>query len=166
MTTLNAQPEKAHKQSVTPDHKTSKTFTKGDMMEIYRRNSLPGIYAELPFIRMGGCAFIDSSDDIGVVRFLWDCAAGNRCISELDAGNFIFVKADVPSLLFNNKEFSGEFVEWLIYFWKSGDKHHVSEPGKHRPFEAVDLESAGISISYLFSIADGLIDGNERGISG
>lgn len=166
MANHRSRPEKALNQSVAPSHKTLNIFTKGNIMNIYRNNALPGIYVELPFIRVSNGGFVDSTADIGLIRFFRECAEGKRCISELNSENLIVVKVDVPFKVINNKERSGEIIEWFFYFWKPGDKTHVSEPGKRRPFEAVDLESAGINVDYLFSIADGLIGRGDRKVPG
>jgi len=145
-------------QHVGRSHKNFNLFIIGDTMHIFRSKTIPNIYTELPFIREGKGAFVDSAADTDRISFFQECAEGKRCISELDTQNRIIIMVKIPSEVINSQEHSGEAVEWSIYYWKPGDKHHTSEPGKHRPFEAVDLERAGISREYLFSVSDGSID--------
>lgn len=142
------------KQRVASGHTTSNPFIAGDIMNIYRESPLPGIYTKLPFIREGKAAFVNCTADIGLIRFFRDCAEQKRCVSELYPKNLIVVKADIPSGVISSRKFSGEVIDWFLYFWKPGDKHHASEQSKHRPFEAVDLERAGIDTDYLFSISE------------
>ena len=123
-------------------------------MEIYRKSAISDTYAELPFVRLGNGSFVDSLDDSGLIKLFRECAEGRSCISELDSENLIMVKVDVPSRVINSKEHSGEIVEWLFYFWKPRDKQHVSDFFKHWPYEAVNLENAGIDTDFLVSIAD------------
>lgn len=134
-------------------------------MNIYRKNPIGNIYAGLPFVRVGKGAFVDSTADIAYIKLFQECAEGKRCISEMETQNRIIIKVDVPSEVLNSNKHSGEVVEFFIYYWTPADKHHVSDPGRHLPFEAVSLKKAGIDTDYLLSISDGLLDGDEKGIS-
>jgi len=136
------------------------------VMEILRREPAPGIYAEMSFVRVGNGALVDSPDDSGLIELFRECAEGKRCISELDSDNLIVVKVDVPARVLKSRKHSYGVIEWLFYSWKPRDMYHVGDPDKHRPFEAVSLEAAGIDTDYLVSIADDFHVGGGVGMDG
>jgi len=117
----------------------------GNVYQIARREPLPEAYAKLPFIRKGDGMFVDVPEDIGRIMLLRDCAAGNRCLSELDSENLVVAKVDVPVELITDEKHSGDMIPWFFYFWRPWDRHHAARPEGRRPFEAVTLEQAGLA---------------------
>ncbi len=117
---------------------------KESTMEILRKEPLPRIYAELPFVRENRGGFVDSPEDIRRVALFRDIARGKRCVSELDSDNRIVAKIEVSPEMVDRVGASGEIVTWKYFSWKPHDVSHVSETGKPRPYEAVSLEDAGL----------------------
>ena len=117
-------------------------------MEIYRKEPLPRIFAELPFVREGLGSFVDSFDDIQHVELFRDIVRGKRCVSELDTDNRIVAKIEMSPEMVERAGTSGEIITWRYFYWKPHDVSHVCEPGKPRPYEAVSVEDAGLDSPF------------------
>ena len=132
------------------------------MLEIYRSGPIPDTYFGIPFVRLGTGTFADVPDDLGRITLFRDCAAGIRCISELDSKNIVVLKVEVPEEVIENKEHSGEVVHWRFYFWRPWDRKHKDSQEGRKPYEAVALEEAGLTQDYLHSISEAVLGYRDR----
>ena len=121
---------------------------KESTMEILRKEPLPRIYAELPFVRENRGGFVDSPGDVRRLELLQDIVKGKRCVSELDTDNRIVAKIEVSPEIVERAGTSGEIITWRYFYWKPHDASHVCEPGKPRPYEAVSVEDAGLDSMF------------------
>jgi len=144
------------------DDTENKNNNGGTIMEIYRKGPIPDTFFGIPFVRLGTGTFANVPDDLGRITLFRDCAAGTRCISELDSKNLVMLKAEVPEEVITNEEHSGEVVRWRLYFWRPWDRNHKDSPEGRRPFEAVTLEEAGLSQDYLHSISETVLGYRDR----
>lgn len=70
-------------------------------MIIYRKNPLPVIYSQIPFLRRVTREFADCKEDLGEINFLKEASEGVHCISELEKKNMFLIAIALDNELFN-----------------------------------------------------------------
>jgi 5-methylcytosine-specific restriction endonuclease McrA len=121
-------------------------------MIVYRKKQqIPVIYAELPFVRCYlNCQLADSIEDIPNLTALKDVASGGACPSSLETSDHFVVKCGLPDDLLTRTGATNELITWSQYTWKLWD---VQALFSHvQPAEAMRIEDAGIDERLLRTI--------------
>lgn len=123
-------------------------------MDAYRKKPIPVIYTQLGFVRASSaCILADCADDLPFLQKLQRVAAGDHCVSELEAEpeHELIVKVEFPDDILTRDGSTGDVVTWRQYFWKIWDAE--SYVTRSRPAEAVNATNAGIDTDFLRLLA-------------
>ena len=121
-------------------------------MDVYRKELLPAIYTQIPFVRESApMLIVDCHEDLPRLQKLQGIIAGNNCISQLQWDHTWFVKAGIPDDIGTLDGTSNIVIKWRVFYWKLWDVESLVTDWK--PTEAVLLTSAGIGNDFLDSLA-------------
>jgi hypothetical protein len=121
-------------------------------MDIHRKTGISEKFAGIPFVRKDTRVFDDAVKNMDLIRRFYDCGEGLADISDFDTEERIVLKIEVPQELFVYDNYTDKPVVWHMYSLKRHDADKIPCPDGRKPYEAVDLEEAGISQAYIESL--------------
>ena len=121
-------------------------------MDFYRREPLPVIYAQLPFVRYSApVLWADVPEDLRRIEQMKKVALAECCVRTLESpGNFI-VKCSLPDDILRRCGRTGQVISWRRFYWAIWDVQWFLD--EVEPAEATPCEEAGIDSQFLDSIA-------------
>lgn len=122
-------------------------------MIIFRKEKIPLIYTQLPFLRQSAPGYIaDCEDDLEYIDELKKIANGMICLSQSEADYMFIIRYDIDDNINNYNGDTEKVIESNYYYYKPWDVEYLIN--KKIPAEAVLLTDLGIDYQFLYSLGE------------